>query len=352
MSGFSDTFAINRYETWEMDTMLEQIERPNPWLLETFFQRTKMFETQVIEFDVMDRGRRMAPFVSPLVAGKPMRREGSRVRQFTPAYIKPIDIILPQQSFVRRPGEPYGGKKSPKQRFDDQVAETLAMHRDMVTNRMEWMAASALVYGAVTISGEDYQTVQVNFGRDASLTLNLSGLPSAWDQVAANPMQNIETMALRVRQLSKGAVVTDIVMSGTTWSLMRFHSSLSDLISAFFRRGDSAIDAAPRTRLNEAEVVGRLNGRITLWVYDAFVQDDTGTDMPLIPDYNLIGMSNSIEGTKYYGAINDIEAGMQARELFSKTDLKFNPSGLEIVSQSAPLVAPKRPNAMFRIICK
>jgi hypothetical protein len=350
MSGTA--FTLNRYETWELDAMLEQIERPNPWLLNTFFNRTKMFTTPTIEFDLIDRGRRMAPFVSPLVAGKPMRLEGMRTRSLAPAYVKPTAMLVPQQSYVRRPGEGYGGTKTPQQRFDELVAETLALHTDMVNNRLEWMAAQALVFGAVTISGEEYQTVLVDFGRDPSLTLNLSGLPTAWDQVAATPMEDIETMALKVRQISKGAVVTDLVMSGTTWQLIRFHSNINDLISAFFRRGNSEVDAAPRTDMNVAQLVGNLNGRLNLWVYDAYVQDDAGNDQPLIPDYNLLGLSHQIEGTQYYGAILDLDAQMQARTLFSKSEKKFNPSALELVSQSAPLAAPKRPNAMFRIICK
>lgn len=348
----TDTFALSRYETWEMDALLAQIERPNPWLLETFFSRQRFFDSKVIEFDLIDRGRRMAPFVSPLVQGKPMRLEGMRTKQLTPAYIKPIHLLTPQESFTRRPGEAYGGAKSPKQRFDELVAETLAMHKDMLTNRLEWMAASALVNGSITISGEDYPTVLVDFGRDASLFLNLTGLPSAWDQIGANPTQDMETMALRVRQISKGAVVTDLIMDGATWQLLRFHSSVTQLISAFYRVGTSAVDPAPRTVMNQAQLVGELNGRLKLWVYDAYVQDDSGNDNPLIPPYTMIGLSSAVEGSQYYGAINDLEAGMQARDLFTKSKVKFNPSGLEVVSQSAPLVAPKRINAMFRIKCK
>jgi hypothetical protein len=35
--------------------------------------------------------------------------------------------------------------------------------------------------------------------------------------------------------------------------------------------------------------------------------------------------------------------------MFHKTKEQFDPSGLELVSQSAPLVAPRRPNASARI---
>ncbi|RRB83721.1 major capsid protein, partial [Escherichia coli] len=87
------TIQLSRYETWELDAMVEQLERPNPWLLRTFFGRSKFFDTKQIEFDIVDRGRRMAPFVAPTVAGKPMVREGYRTRTLTPAYIKPTALV-------------------------------------------------------------------------------------------------------------------------------------------------------------------------------------------------------------------------------------------------------------------
>ena len=56
MTAFVDTFQLSRYETWELDAMLVQIERPNPWLLRTFFPGVKMFESKSIEYDVVNRG--------------------------------------------------------------------------------------------------------------------------------------------------------------------------------------------------------------------------------------------------------------------------------------------------------
>lgn len=347
-------FTLSRYETWELDALLAQIEKPDPWLLRTFFNRERLFETKTIEFDILDRGRRMAPFVSPYVAGKPMLREGFRTRQLTPAYIKPTDLVLPQDSFIRRPGEGYGGTLSPQARFDALVAETLSLHEDAVTNRLEWMAAQALVQGGITITGEDYPTQYVSFGRDSNLNIALTG-GARWTQTTSNPMQDLESAALNVRKISKGAVVDTVVMDGLTWQALRGHSAIQQLINIFYRNSlpgqtPTAIDQGPRTNLNEAQYVGTLNGRLDLWVYDSYYQDDFGNDQPYIPPYTLLGIAKgAMEGTQYYGAILDLDAGMGASKLFSKSKVKFNPSGLEIVSQSAPLVAPKRPNAMFSI---
>ena len=350
---YNDSIGLSRYETWEMDAMLAQIERPNPWLLERYFRRQKFFTSTSIQFDLVDRGRRLAPFVSPLVAGKPMRREGYRTKQLAPAYIKPTNLLLPQDSFTRRPNESFGGTKSAKQRFDELVMENLDLFDQMIDNRLEWMAAQALVTGGITISGEDYPTTRVDFGRDAALDITLlSG--ARWSQSTSVPMDDIEAAALLVRKTSKGAVVDDVIMDGATWGYLRKHTSIVDLIDARYRRAEgtspTGIDAGPRNNMNMGQLVGRLNGRFDLWVYDAYYQDDAGADQPYLPTGTVLGIASSaIEGTQYFGAINDLDAGLQAVKMFLKSDKKFNPSGLEIVGQSAPLVAPKRPNAMFKM---
>lgn len=343
---------LNRYETWELDAMVAQLERPNPWLLRTYFGRTKMFESKQIEFDIVDRGRRMAPFVAPEVAGKPMVREGFRTRTLTPAYIKPTALIKPDQAFTRLAGEGYGGLLSPKQRFDAIVSEYLALHEDMIDNRLEWMAAQAIVTGGITISGESYPSVHVDFGRDASLTVALTGT-AKWDQSTATPLNDIETNSLLVRKLSKGAVVTTLIMDGSAWNLLKKNTTIADLIDIRFRRdggsaGPTSIDAGPRTTLNEAVYVGTLQGRIDLWVYDSYYQDDSGNDQPYIPPNTVIGIAGqAMEGTQYYGAIIDLDAEIQARRSFTKSKVLFNPSGLELITQSGPLLAPKRPNTVF-----
>ncbi len=347
----TNAFQLSRYETWELDAMVSQIERPNPWLMRTFFPGAKMFSSKSIEFDIIDRGRRMAPFVAPHVAGKPMRREGFRTRTITPAYIKPTALVMPSEAWTRRPGEGYGGQLSPKQRFDGIVAEHLDLHEQMIDNRLEWMAAQALVTGGITIQGDDYPKVHVDFGRDASLSAALL-TTARWTQTTSSPMTDIETMSLAVRKISKGAVITDLVMDGLSWNALKAHSSVSDLIDVFFRRSlpgqtPSAIDSGPRTTLNEATYVGTLNGRIDLWVYDSYYQDDAGADQPYIPPYTVIGVSKALEGTQYYGAILDLDANLEPRRSFSKSKVLFNPSGLELVTQSGPLLAPKRPNASF-----
>jgi hypothetical protein len=344
------SLAMRVYQTYEVEEMVAQIEVQPPYLLDRYFGRVKSFDTETIEWDLVDRGRRIAPFVSPLTPGRVMRRPGSRVMQFKPAYIKLLKLIRPTDTFTRMPGEPYGGAMSPQARMDRILAETIQLHMEATDTRLEWMAAQSLMFGQITVSGEDYPTVVVNFGRDPALTVTLSGGALWTAPTTADPITDFETIALLVRHKSRGSVVQDFIMNGVTWSLLRNIISTQDkvknLYTTFQRVAPvSTFDLGPRRDV-QAEYVGRISDRFNLIVYDGFYHDDNGVEQKLIPDNRVLAIAaNGIEGTRYHGAILDIEAQMQPRDFFVKTWLEKNPSGLQVLSQSAPLVAPRRPNA-------
>jgi Phage major capsid protein E len=343
--------TIRQYQTYEVDEMVENIEVQPPFLLGRYFGRVKTFDTEMIEFDVVDRGRRIAPFVSPLTPGRVMRRPGYRTMQFKPAYIKLLKLIRPTDTFTRMPGEAYGGAMSPQQRLDRIFAETVRMHMEARDVRLEWMAAQALVTGQITISGEDYPTVVVNFARDPGVSVTLSGGALWTAPTTAKPMDDIENIALLVRRKSRGSVVGDLIMNGYTWSLLRTilmtDPNLWKLYTTYQRVAPtSTFDLGPRQNI-EAEFVGNLSGRFNIIVYDGFYHDDNGAEQIFIPNGKVLAIaSGGIEGTQYRGAIMDLEAQMEPRDYFVKTWLEKNPSGMQVLSQSAPLVAPRRPNCV------
>lgn len=335
--------------------MVEAMERPNPFLLRMFFPNERLMETATIEFDVVEGGRRLAPFVSPLVQGKPIRSRGYKTMHLRPAYIKPKALVRPDQGFARRPGEQYGGQMSARARIDRLVAETISEHADMIDNRLEWMAAQALTKGSIVVSGEDYPEVVVEFGQNANLRKELESAEQ-WHKSEADPLADIEAMALDIRQYSYGAVADTVVMDGKAWDLLRTRISSNAQLRVQFdntlRLGSSSAEIGPRNDI-DGEYVGRLAGRFDLYVYDATYEDEDGVGQKFLPDYHVIvGSRAGVQGTQYFGAIMDLEAGIMPRKHFVKTDVKFDPSAIEVLSQSAPLVAPKRPNAVGCMIVR
>src|SRR5439155_18228195 len=119
-----------------------------------------------IDFEKIPRvGRKLAPFVVPLAQGRPIFEEGGRIGRFKPAYVKPSDPVTPTRALRKRPGSLLSADQpTPVQRYEAIKADILAYHRTAIERRWEWLAAKAVIDGKVTISGDDYPTVIIDFG--------------------------------------------------------------------------------------------------------------------------------------------------------------------------------------------
>lgn len=337
--------AISRYNSWETDEMVRSVDPSFSFLADTFFPREKQFTTDFIEFDIVEHGRHLAPFVSPLTQGQPTRRKGYRTVQFKPAYIKMSFNVTPGDGFTRMAGEKYGGELTPRQRLDRAMASQIATHDDMIQNRLEWMAAQALVSGSIVVTGPDYPAQTVSFDRNSNLALTVG---TAWSTVAtATPIDDIQTMALRINQYSRGGQADTIVMSGTAFSNATKNSQFRDLLDTVknLSPGTGGFETGPRNTRN-ATLQGRLAGRFDLWTYDGYYEDDTGTSTLYVAANKVIVADRaSLEGTKMFGAILDMES-LVAQRHFVKTRTVWDPSAEELLSQSAPMVNMRRPNSV------
>jgi hypothetical protein len=128
---------------------------------------------------VIDRKRRIAPLVSPLVPAKVMNQAGRVVRSLTPAYTKDKRVFEPGRGFKRAVGEKIGGSLTPQQRVDVAIVGEMEDQLNVLTRRQEVMAMESLRTGKIVLSGDQYPAVTVDFQRDATLTpTNLSGARS------------------------------------------------------------------------------------------------------------------------------------------------------------------------------
>lgn len=331
------------FSTDSLVQVVRYLPQPNTFLLDTFFPNIQQEQSEFIHFDVENGKRRIAPFVSPLVEGKIVEEQGFVAKEFKPAYVKPKTAFNPNRAIKRAKGERIGGEYSPQQRIEMAVADTLLDHSNMIKRRLELMAAEALRLGQVTVSGERYPTTVVNYGRDAGLSVTLTN-PNRWSDSGIEPLDNLTDWSQTVLQKS-GAPITDWVMTVDVWKVFYKNANVKALLDRF--RGNSQISGfAPEPREG-----GVLVGEIPpfrFWVYSGWYVDDAGTEQPILPAGTVIGGSAAIEGYEAYAAIQDPTAGFQALPIFPKSWVDNDPPVRWIMSQSAPLVVPYRPNASFR----
>ena len=169
---------MNTYDTETLVGVVNGLDPFTPFLLMMFFPEVITFDSSSIDIDVVAPDMRLAPFVSPMVAGKADTANGYSTRKFKPAYLKPKNIIDPEQVITRQAGEKIGGGVSNGNRRDAIIAFNLLNQRNKIMRRLEWMAAQALLSGTVTVEGEDYPTVVVDFQRTAGNLTHVLGLPA------------------------------------------------------------------------------------------------------------------------------------------------------------------------------
>ena len=323
-----------------LNRVVATLPAPAPFLLNSFFRELQTEESEEIHFDVDSGRRRLAPFVSPVVAGKVVQSKGYVTKSFKPAYIKDKRVFDGNRPFKRAIGETIGGALSPAQRLQLALARDLEDQLEMLTRRQEVMAAEVLRTGKITVVGDLYPEVVVDFGRHADLTPAALTSTARWGQSAGKPLGNIQDWSLLVTKHS-GAAATTFVMDAKSYALFAADPDVKVLLDRF--RGKDALNP---TVLGEG---GRFMGNIgdfDIWVYAGWYEHPTtGTLTPYLPDGTVIITSPDLEGVRAYGAIKDEAAGFQALPFFSKSWVEQDPAVRYLLLQSAPLIVPYRVNA-------
>lgn len=333
------------YSTHALVALVENLKRPKRHFLDTVFGQVQTEESEEIHFDIEIGKRRLAPFVSPLMQGKVVENLGYRTSTFKPAYIKPKTILDPSRPLKRAAGEQIGGTMAAANRAQMVLAMTQAEHVDMITRRLEHMATEALVDGQVTVSGEGYETHVVDFGRHNDLTISLTGT-DAWDNEDSDPLEDLEEWAELVHE-HEGATITDVTMDPKAGRAFRTHQKVRDLLDN--RRAEQGpMQLGPNEFARGARFIGAI-GNFNMWVYSEwYVDPDDGQTKPLLAEGTVVGHGPDVQGVQAFGAIRDERAGYQALPMFPKSWVEEDPPRRLLMTQSAPLVVPYRPNATFR----
>lgn len=337
------------YDTNVLVHVVRNLKLPSQFLLDTFFPNAIEFDTEFVSIDVDVGLRRMAPFVSPLVEGKPVESRKYQTNTFRPAYIKDLRTPDFRKPVLRAIGERLMGEMTPEQRIQANLAYEMQDQTQMIQRRLEWMAAQSLLSAGYTVSGDGFETVQLSFGRDAALTVTLAG-GTAWStaNIGTNqapgtvaPSRNIETWSQLVLQKS-GHAPSDLVFDTNAYNL--FLLDLRVQQSVWYQRsGDSTVEFGGG--VTTGAVYKGTWGGYRIWVYNDWYIDVNGVEQPMIPINTVILTSAAMEGIRAFGSIMDEDFAYGAMAYAPKSWITPNPSKRHILMQSAPVVIPARVNA-------
>ncbi len=346
---------IDIFDTRTMIEAVEQMYRPGRWLRDTFFPAAVPADTESLDVDIIKGGRKLAPFCSPLTEGKVVPGVGFTTQTLKPGYIKPKRVTTAADLLTRSPGAIlYAGGETIEQRAQKKLGADLADLMDTIDRREEWMAASALDLGAITmkIKGETAdQSVLVDFQMAATHKITLAGT-DLWSDAASDPLAKLASIASTIRKDS--GVSPDVLVLG------------SDAAAAFVK------NAAVQKYMDMLKVdVGQIKPQelpqgvtyicslrypglfIDVYSYDEWYEhEDTNVLTPMVPLKKAwLGSTRSANRTQY-AVIQDIEAiegGMAAVSRFPKSWVTKDPAVRWLMVQAAPLPTMKQPDAFASI---
>lgn len=350
--------AIGLYGTQELILVQQRLPNLPDGFWRNQYTRVITSDREDIMFELADQDDRvLAPFVAPNVQGRIMRPQGYYARQFRPAYVKPKHIVLPQQAIARRMGEPILGGLSLQARFNAATAANLQSEREMIERRIDWMGAMALIYGMVTVVGDDYPARTVDFLRDPRLTVTLTGT-ARWDQgtTTPDPMGDLATMSDLAFDLGY-APITDLVFGTSAWRYFIRNPAVIDLLSTTMRGSTSDFARTVLTQKQNYQNMGYIDGpggRFNMWRYTNWysVSDSNGirTRTEFLDARDVVGFGPALDGIQFFGAIMDADAGfLTEATIYPKQWSEPDPSAVFTMSQAAPLLVPTNPNNTFRL---
>jgi hypothetical protein len=337
--------ALTSADTRTLFRAVEQIHRPSTFLLDRYFPEIVEFDTETIDFDVISKGRKLAPFVHQDVTAKPVRTGGYQTKSFRPAYVKPFETISPGKAKRRRAGEAYMGEMSASERLEAMTIDALDEQRTAIIRRKEWMAAQALDTGEVIVEGEDYPRQVVEFGRADELQNNLTG-SSRWGEEGVSIIDSIEAQANLVQQAS-GIAPTDVIFDPLATTIFRKDPEVREVLDNR-RQTSGSVELGPVAPITGGRYIGTI-GSFDFWTYQDFFEGQNGELGKFIPDFTMWLTSPAVEGVQAHGAIEDADLGLIAAEYAPSVWNERNPSKRHAMTQSAPLVVPTRVNHSARL---
>lgn len=355
MEGFPIYTPVQLLGTFREDNRL-----PSFWRNLAFSGSPIFSDDRDIEFSKVNTLRRVAPFVSPSSEGVAIYNNRETVSRVTTAYIKLLDGVR-AEDFTGKlevgAGELGAGRKlTPAQRWNFRIAELVVQHEVAISNRIELMCFEAIADGIVTVRDDETNAVTyVNFGRDPSHTITLSGT-ALWSNAASDPLGNFtswKTLARRPKGPASsqrfGAAPILWIMGAAAAQAFRTNAKVKAELDLNYARSNQTLINTGVLEGLDIEYIGRLNNGDDVWMYNEYYEDPDGDLVPVLDTRDVIGLNPAaVNGQIAFGTIANFKANLASMERFP--NMFANPQGSEVylTNESAPMVFPVNPNATLR----
>ncbi len=328
----------------ELTNQITQTHVPQCLITALFFADSKPSKNKFIEIRVNKRGKKIAPYVSPRVGGKVIRREGKALSIFEPPLMKPkyvteSDAILDEQSTF------FADGLEPEDRALIQLDEDEKELKLMVERQKEMQVASLVTTGKFIAKGEGIEA-EYDYSMSSD-NIEIFVGSKQWSDDTSKPLDDLENWKDEIYKKT-GQVADTVVMGTTAFSAFKNNPSVEKL---FDKNHVFAVQNKP-VELVDAEG-NKIEGAgygiyieyldLHVYRYNATFTDEDENSVDVYPTNKItMGVSNA-GGHFAYGAIADRkELGTElfVGEIFVKSYWTDDPADEFLLAQSKGLGVP------------
>ena len=325
------------YDFRALSTSINQIATTPSLILDVIFKTKNQNFGTSLDIDVLgDAGTKLAPFVAPMQAGKVVQALSRSTKNVKFPRIR-LKKQLPAKDLMltRDLGQSVylGEGKSPTDAVNSKLAREQQHLKNLITRRIEWMAAQALA-GSVSYQSDDV-TFTIDFGVPESHKPELTGT-SVWGGEDADILGDIRSWKNKILQATNLTADKALIGSQALDILLEDEKIRKMLDNRNLNAGAMSID--------NSAFVGRLCG---VDIYECAEQyiDDEGAAHNMIDEKAFVLLASAGGFVQEYGLIEDLEAQV-ALSFFSKLWYEKDPSSAWLLAESNPLPVVYQPEAI------
>lgn len=345
--------ALNYTDTAVLLAAYKQQKAPNTFLQNRYFPDGTVFTTAQVLVEYKDGNQKLAPFVSPEVGGKVVRRDGYEANAYKPALIAPKRALTIDNLIEKGFGEALYGELTPEERAVKITADDLTEMDEMIVRRQEQMCAQVLQENALTMNhyGDDNKLINTkkieyfNGQNDAVWENSVK-----WNATDADIISEVAAIAKILTK--RGLPATDVILGTEAADAFLNNEKVQKLLD---NRNFNIGVVDPTENYPEATFLGVINckGRKMNFIqYDATYEDEKGVDTPYIDPKTIIVTAPNC-GVTNYGAISQINFGESMPRTHAEKRVplhEVNGQVREVALRSAPLVQPRHKNAFIKAV--
>ncbi|BEO96015.1 hypothetical protein FNSP10_15600 [Fusobacterium nucleatum] len=319
----------------------ENVEVKRNFLTELFFKKGTPVPTEEIILEYTKAGEAVAPYLTPLEAGRPVYSRSKKSNVIIAPSIGPEYSLTPKDMFIREAGQPIENY-NPAKMVGEKIGRVLLDQENYITNKIELMVSQFLTTGIVK-SGDKEAEYEVNYELGNKITLDST---HKWGAAGVEPLFSLEEMIKKGEE--NGLKTENIILGSKAAQLLRKSEEFKKAISKDLQ--NEFVKKVLRIHPGVIWLGTYTTYGVELFSYSRKVIGVDGKSIQLMPTNMVVGGAS--QGEILYAPIVFMSEGIiHMAKRYSNLDTT-NPKVAKITTESRPVLQPCDVDTYFSyVVC-